>query len=283
MSDLKNHPPTRSNDPDEPEILRTQKAHQVTIEQGSKNAAGKRAEVGEAPAKKINARVISADEQPLGVARGEGVQEGQSLPPKRADGVFETQAVQESRLASAEEAVAQAHREQVAESATSSDHLEKVDATPGAVDHRELAVEAPGTDTNRVKLDSTQVQDADLVGVPKVGLAASNFQAAPEVLQTSDRVLVPEVEGMKARDWDLPASDSSPDSSKEDPVDADIEEEIDVGEVLADLNALAQGVEEPPAEFYEQMDFPARVVHLHIENEKVQAQIKELEKPWERV
>jgi hypothetical protein len=276
-------------------IIRSQKAHQVTIEQGSKNAAGKRAEIGEAPVKKINTKVEKVEEAALASERLVEVKEGQSLPPKRAEGLDEALASPEARLANAEEGVAidrrekaaelegsVEHREKAAESAGILDHRESAAETPGAGDHRELASEAPGAGANRVPIDTPPIQDLDENGVPRAGVAKSNFQAAPGAIETTGRVLAPEVEGQKPRDWSLAGSHSE-ESPQEEPAEADMEEEIDAAEVLADLNALAEGVEEPPAEFYEQMDFPARVVHLHIENEKVQAQIKELEKPWERV
>ncbi len=289
-------------------IIRSQKAHQVTIEQGSKNAAGKRAEIGEAPVKKINTKVEKVEESALASERMVEVKEGQSLPPKRAEGLDEALASPEARLANAEEGVAidrrekaaelegsaehrerapetaglSDHREKAAESAGILDHRESAAETPGAGDHRELASEAPGAGANRVPIDTPPIQDLDENGVPRAGVAKSNFQAAPGAMETTGRVLAPEVEGQKPRDWSLAGSHSE-ESPQEEPAEADMEEEIDAAEVLADLNALAEGVEEPPAEFYEQMDFPARVVHLHIENEKVQAQIKELEKPWERV
>jgi len=296
-------PPKQPQQPQQPAsqdleasgIIRSQKAHQVTIEQGSKNAAGKRAEIGEAPVKKINTKVEKVEESALASERLVEVKEGQSLPPKRAEGLDEALASPEARQAKAEEGASIDRREKAAElegsaeqrerapeTAGLSDHRESAAETPGAGDHRELASEAPGAGANRVPIDTPPIQDLDENGVPRAGVAKSNFQAAPGAIETTGRVLAPEVEGQKPRDWSLAGSHSE-ESPQEQPAEADVEEEIDTAEVLADLNALAEGVEEPPAEFYEQMDFPARVVHLHIENEKVQAQIKELEKPWERV
>lgn len=295
MTDSKPPKPT-SQDPEGSGIIRSQKAHQVTIEQGSKNAAGKRAEIGEAPVKKINTQFEKVAEPALPSERLVEVKDGQSLPPKRAEGLEEALASPEARLAKAEEGAAigrrekasevegsSEHRERAPETAGISDHRESAAETPGAGDHRELASEAPGAGAHRVPVDTPPIQDLDENGVPRAGVAKSNFQAAPGAIETAGRVLVPEVEGQKPRDWSLAGSPSSEESPQEEAAEADMEEEVDAAEVLADLNALAEGVEEPTAEFYEQMDFPARVVHLHIENEKVQAQIKELEKPWERV
>jgi hypothetical protein len=271
------------NDPDEPGIIRTQKAHQVTIEQGSKNAAGKRAEIAEAQVKKVSSPNRQTEETSFIAGREVAVDEAPLLPSRRADGLLDDAATPQTRMVHGEEGQAGDHREQATEALSGSEHREKALEESGTAEHRERIEELPGGAENRVKLDTNPVHDPEDARAAGAGVGQSNFQAAPESMSTSGRVLAPEVAGLQPRDWTLSSADSSEEVSKEDLADADVEEEIEVEVVMAELDALAQDLDEPPAEFYEQMDFPARVVHLHIENEKVQAQIKELEKPWERV
>ena len=284
-------------DPDEPAVLRTQKAHQVTIEQGSKNAAGKRAETGERSIRQNLSRTSSGPEESLIPGRAQqAIAELDGAQTNAADLVLEAgrkdqNASQPDPLAvggaahreSLPESLADEHRELVTQTTEAGEHRERLELEPGEFENRQ-SVQTPANNfENRAKLQAQGEPASANLLLPEGRAQGDNFQAVAAADPSTGRVLAPDVVKPTLEAVDIPAGRSWDAPAQEADSAVDIEPELEEIDVLAELNALAEGVEEPTAEFYEQMDFPARVIHLHIENEKLQTQLQELEKPWTRV
>ena len=289
----------------DPEIFKSDTPHRVSMPEGSSNAVGKKAEVGEASIRKVLSEGSGESNE---LQREEEVTKGPAAKLSLDDEIAAAKALlQKNKELRAEKDGVKTDDDLRAEKAGHhvSDDLR---AKAGVGDDKELkaakGLVSPEKDLRAGNVDTTPSGDlrAEKEGVynhdlraPKEAVSGGDLKAPKDILDSLDDLLAPkeaaktgaELRGPKELvQTNTTAGLSSADSlvplrtgvsdSKESSVAT---QTAPAAASEAPTDVAASGAKEPSVQFRPEpeMDFPARVVHLKIENDNLRSALDKLE------
>jgi hypothetical protein len=263
----------------DPEIIKSSTPHRVSMPEGSSNAVGKKAEVGEASIRKVLSEGSGESNE---LKRHEEVTKGPasklSLDEEIAAAKEQLQKNKELRAEKEGVKTDDALRAEKAAHQVSDDLRGKA----GVGVDEELRAEKEGVNNNELR-------------APKEGVSSGDLKAPKDILDSLADLLAPkeaaksdaELRGPK----ELVKTNTAAGLSSTDPLaqlrtgpsdsrasNADTEKALAVASE-APTDAQASGAIETPVDFRPgpEMDFPARVVHLKIENDNLRSALDKLE------
>jgi hypothetical protein len=266
----------------DPEIIKSSTPHRVSIPEGSSNAVGKKAEVGEASIRKS---LHDASEETNDITIDDHALKGKNAPLSL-----------DEEIAAAKAALLKKKDLQVAKEALTSDDELRA-KKEGVAANKDLRAEKEGfgpvgdlraekagvVPAGDLRAEKEGVEPSGDLKAPKEAVATGGDLKAPKVEAKADEELRAPKEAIKSNPVAALASSDplakiSPGTSAPSTQTTAKPDDTAKDKEPTEVSALAASPAEVAAsQIQPEMDFPARVVHLKIENDNLRSTLDKLE------